>query len=141
MSENLVIKRSEENKEYGKQLVDAGNAWRWAMVFNELCDDGIIRPVAILPGQVTSIKSMESTIPGSKYGYNAEFIGATAIVHEGCEILLYEPIRLVISALGSVLLASENWTAHVFYASAMFEQKGINFRHEFDRTQNDTDSR
>ena len=39
MSENSEIKRSEGDKEYGKQLVDAGNAWRWAMVFNELCDD------------------------------------------------------------------------------------------------------
>ena len=45
MSENSEIKRYEEDKEYEKQLVDAGNAWRWAMVFNELCDDGSVAAI------------------------------------------------------------------------------------------------
>jgi hypothetical protein len=99
--------------------------------FNKLCDDGAFRPVFISPGIVTSVKQIN---PPYKIG-NAE--ARTAISYqksdsftgpgESGEFFVFEDIRMVLSALGTMIAATDNRTSSFYFAGKMFKEKGIKY--------------
>ena len=104
------------------------------MIFNELCPDGVIRPIKILPVYVTCVKKPDAPINVSRYGLeDAKFKGGTILVHKGREIILYEPLDMVITALGVAMAASDFWNMYSFHAGVWFEEQKIKYSPEFDR--------
>ena len=131
----MVEHLKEEERNACVAKMDAiGGASKWSMIFNELCEDGFIRPVAVHPKRVTCIMQPKSPVDGSQYGLSGGFTGGTLVVCEGREIMLYEPMTIVISALGSAITASDCWGMSLFHAEEIFEKRGIKYRPEFDRS-------
>jgi len=58
----------EEQQALVVKMDEIGKEMRWGMVFNELCEDDNIRPIAIHPQKVTNIKRPDLPIDGSKFG-------------------------------------------------------------------------
>ena len=94
---------------------------RWRAVFNELCTDGVFRPAFICPRHVTSIKQLD---PPHKIG---DLMANTSIcykegdsfaeVGKSGEVFVFESIISVLSALGTMVAASDNYTSNFYFAS------------------------
>jgi len=128
MTTQLTRLTDEENAKLIKYMDEVGSDTKWSMVFNELCEDGTVRPVLIHPKKVTSVKKQETPVAGSKYGAaDLTFADGTIIVHDGREILLFESLPIVLPALGAAMATSDYWAAHLFYARAHFEERNVNY--------------
>ena len=123
----------EERRAQVAKMDEVGEISKWTMIFNEICKDGFIRPVAVHPKHVTCVMQSNLPVDNSKYGLGDGFIG-TIVVCEGREILLYEPLSIVIPALGAAMTASDSWGMNLFHAEEVFEKRGIKYRSEFNRS-------
>ena len=101
---------------------------RWTVVFNELCSDGVFRPVWICPRDITNIKRL---IP--RYPVVEHREAATSIMYNGREVLLFEEFETVISSLGTSLIGCNFYSAGLFYADRMFKKKGLRYLPEVER--------
>jgi len=101
---------------------------RWSMVFYELCADGAIRPVSVHPHKVTCIKRPDKSVDYTKWIHDGGYDEGTVVVQDGREILLHEPFRMVLSALGTMATASETLVSRTVYQPMDYEQRGIIIR-------------
>jgi len=119
----------ENKKSEIKQLNEGLN--RWEVAFNELCDDGVFRPVFICPRFVTGVKRLD---PPHKIGGQT---ASTSISYKECdtfvdagksgEVFVFEPIAIVLSALGTMITASDNHNSNFYFAGKYFEERGIKY--------------
>jgi len=98
---------------------------RWSMIFYELCEDGFIRPVSVHPHKVTCIKRPDKSVDSTKWIHDGGYSEGTVVIQDGREILLHEPFRMVISALGTMATASETIMSRTVYQPLDYEQRGI----------------
>ena len=118
------------NEGIEKRQLDEGLN-RWEAAFNELCSDGIFRPVFICPRFVTGIKQLD---PPHKIG---DCTANTSISYHECgsfagagksgEIFVFETIATVLSALGTMIAASDNYNSNFYFAGKYFEERGIKY--------------
>jgi len=102
-------------------------------VLNELCTDGVYRPVWICPTHVTNIRKLDYPItdvhcaktcvsykePDTFAGYGACF-----------EVNVFESMPEVLAALGSTMAATYIYSANFFHAEKDFTKLGIKYSHK-----------
>jgi hypothetical protein len=67
------------------------------MIFTELCEDSVYRPVAINPKKVTNIKKLADA--RHQDGNIGKYIAYTTITHDDREIMLFDSFENVLAAL------------------------------------------
>ena len=122
-------------KAHVAKMDEIGQQERWTTVFNELCDDGFIRPVIVHPRRVTSVQKSDPPFDVGKYKTNPKlnvpFDGGAVIAHEGREIRVFESINMVFQMLGSMLVASDCYATTMYHAGIIFEKNELNYCLEF----------
>jgi hypothetical protein len=105
---------------------EIGKQERWTTMFNEFCNDGVIRLVAIHPCMVTGIRKPDSPMDIDRFQLvpkeGSKFDGGTIITCNGREIRVFEPFNVVIQSLEASLTASDAWGASVFHAFLTFKR-------------------
>ena len=83
---------------------------RWETAFNELCDDGVFRPVFVCPRFVTGVKRLDPPYKAGTYTANTSVTykecDSLAGVGKSGEIFVFESVALVLSALGTMIILS-----------------------------------
>jgi len=107
------------------------------MVFNQLCPDGIYRPVNVPPALVTSVQKLN---PSVKIG---DALAHTLILYKepdtfaghGAEIDLhvYEQFNEVVMAMGTALAACMCYASNFYFAGERFEKAGLKYFPELDQ--------
>ena len=112
-----------------EQLDEGLNKWQAA--FNELCADGIFRPVFVCPRYVDGVKRLDP--PHKIRDYTAN----TSISYKECdtfagtgksgEVFVFESVAIVLSALGTMIAASDNYNSNFYFAGKYFKECGIRY--------------
>jgi hypothetical protein len=104
---------------------------QWNVVFNELCVDGIYRPVYISPRSVTNVKRLDPPHKIGDYTANTLISYKEPDSFDGTgksgEFFVFETIELVLSALGTTIAASDHYCTNFFLAGKEFESRGIKY--------------
>jgi hypothetical protein len=103
-------------------------------VFNQLCDDGIFRPIFIYPGEITSVKQLD---PPHKIG---DATANTCISYrKGCqfngqgesgELFVHEHIWTVLSTAGAILAVNDYCYSILHSTRKLFEKNGVKYSPE-----------
>jgi len=104
---------------------------RTTVVLNELCADGIFRPVKVCPNNVTNVKRLDPPHKLGDYTANTSISYKESDTFDGIgksgEVFVYEQIAGVLSALGTSIAACEHYVAGLYYAGKYFEEQGIKY--------------
>jgi hypothetical protein len=122
---------NEEDIEKIEYLIRYAGVNRFAVTFNELCDDGIFRPIFLDPGDIISVKRL---ITPHQIGAG---IAHTSICHreylstweEGKteETFVFEQIDDVLLALGSMRAVKDHNRTNYYCAEQMLAEHGFKY--------------
>jgi hypothetical protein len=104
---------------------------RSMVVFNELCDDGVFRPVAMHAPLVTGIKSISKLgaigQANTVISYQETAVVDGTLVEKAHEVAVYEFFCDVVAAIGSSVLACDYHRLNFIYAGKYFAERGLKY--------------
>ena len=106
------------------------------VVFNELCEDGTIRPIIISALQVTGVGVLDGSFDGTPFGLPADHFefsiaevtrGAVITCAEGRSIRVYAPVDFVMKAVAAATALHLCWVETLHIHPLDFKQTGVNY--------------
>jgi hypothetical protein len=102
---------------------------QWRTPFNELCDDGVFRPIFIFPTHVVCVRRLD--VPQKIGEYEVSTVIAYRETHGLFEkatlreIFVFEDFRAVLMALGTAIAAGDCYASNFYYTGCDFKKRGI----------------